>query len=102
MKIKINKVPKDIGAIPTARVAVAPGVLDNGQGQITVTISAENSHGIPSVVGSLRLSLNEAGEIRNDIDRKIEEARALMAGLRRCRCGQVIPPDRETCGRLDC
>jgi len=60
MKIKINKIPKDIGAIPTARVAVSYGETDLGAAQITTFISAENAHGIPSVVASLRMSVAEA------------------------------------------
>lgn len=69
MKIKLSKPPKGakISAIPTARAAVSWGISDDGVGQIALTISAEDSFGIPYVVTSLRLSLAEANDLARQV-----------------------------------
>lgn len=54
------KTPAKVSGIPAARVASAPGVTDEGAGQVTIVISALDAHGFPTVVTSLRLSLTEA------------------------------------------
>lgn len=65
MRVKLSPPPKGtkMSAIPTARAAVSWGVSDAGAGQITLTISAEDTHGIPYVVTSLRMSLAEANDL---------------------------------------
>lgn len=59
------KTPAKVTGIPAARVAVSPGVTDQGMGQVMAVISALDAYDCPTVVASLRLSLDEANELRS-------------------------------------
>lgn len=71
------KTPAKVAGIPTAQVAVSPGVTDLGAGQINAVISALDAHGFPTVVASLRCSLNETRELIAQLAAALFEAQRM-------------------------
>lgn len=68
------KTPAKVSGIPTARVAVSPGVTDQGMPQVNSVISAYDAHGMPTVVASLRMSSAEAREVAQRLLREADVA----------------------------
>jgi hypothetical protein len=81
MYIKVHKA-KPTG-IPAAQVTAVPGVTGAGASQVTINVSAFNSHSIPTVVAGLRLSTWEARDLAARIEIAADEADALT---------ELIPP----------
>jgi hypothetical protein len=56
-----------VSGVPEARVTVASGESDDKIRQVTLTMSALDSFDIPSVIASLRLSVDEARDLARRI-----------------------------------
>lgn len=71
------KTPAKVSGIPSARVAVSPGVTDYGMPQVTALISAVDTYDMPTVVASLRMSSAEAREVAARLLRDADAADCL-------------------------
>lgn len=63
--------------IPTLRVAASPMKTDMGSARVLVHLSAEDHHGIPSVVASLRFNPTEARAVAERLIKAAKEAEGL-------------------------
>lgn len=68
------KTPAKVSGVPSACVAVSPGVTDQGMPQVTALISAIDAHDFPVMVASLRMSSAEAREIAASLLRDADAA----------------------------
>lgn len=75
------KTPAKVSGIPSAHVAVSPGVTDHGMPQVTALISAIDAYDFPTVVASLRMSSAEAREVAARLLRDADAADRL-AGVK--------------------
>ncbi len=79
MKIKINKKPSGLTALPTAEVAVGAGVTPMGASQVTAFVKVVDAFGVSSVVAVLQLSAAEARALANRLNVQALDADMLAA-----------------------
>jgi hypothetical protein len=80
MRIKLNQGNcKAVTGIPAAQVITTPGVTGMGASQVIVCVSALDSHGLPDVVASVRLSVAEARDLAARLIATADEADSLLA-----------------------